>query len=108
MTNDLEARVKRGMAVLDHFYPDWEFRVRPEQVTSIWWPRSCVLSVLGGDQPLAYTRVVDRMFGVERKGQPYFCGFCVAPDDDAALTAAWRAAIAVRRALAAVPLEVPK
>jgi hypothetical protein len=102
----MEQRVKRGMAVLDHFSPDWEFRVRPEQVTSIKDASKCILCGVFGTYARGLHTVgmicdsLDDVAGV--KGRMILdCGFCptgfgLDTSDDEALTAAWQAAIRER------------
>ena len=89
--NDIQQRVARGAAVLDHFCPDWEFRVAPERITSIYEPYQCVLCATHGD----YKKGVIDLFGSFMGG--YVCGFAVLRKDDAVLTAAWQTLIAERR-----------
>src|SRR5690349_13283008 len=101
-----DARVRRGMAVLDHFSPDWEYRIRPDQVTSIKDATRCILCAVFGTYARGLAAV--GMHGdlvpepSSGRGQQILdCGFCPPGfpdeiDEDVALTAAWQSAIRER------------
>lgn len=103
MKTEIERRVQRGAQVLDHFYPDWEFRVRPENILSIKDPGCCTMKEVAGSYVLGSIAC----FGTPFTNELYDAGFCTGSDhiggpEDLALVDAWHALIAERRAAANV------
>lgn len=109
---DIERAVRRGAAVLDHFYPDWEFRTDPKSLDL----RDCSRCVLGqmftgkasgffepykwGTTEIFAARWHDA-YGYDFR-QEVDCGFSrktYKPEEWNALRDAWVALIAERRAV---------
>lgn len=104
MLTESEQRVRRGAAVLDHFCPDWEFRIRPEQITNISDPDCCVLRQTHGQFNAGW----EAMFGSISYPEIWAtanmisdCGFAAGT-----CTADWQALIAERRAAVPELVEV--